>query len=266
MRQLFILISLLLSLSLPAHVLAGEELQAITENAATGKMYERAIEFFTEKIPEAFEKQLNASQKYIDVTTRIFSDKDIPLDLAYLPLIESGFSPLSVGRGDAVGLWQLVKGTAKRYGLRIDRYVDERKDPVKSTYAAANYLRDLYEMFGGWDVALAAYNAGDGKIKHLLSKDKGAGVRFPGMVNHYLAKFMAAATVAQDPESYGLTPSDDIADDGPGYSEIITDKSISLRAIAGMCKTSVRTIKDLNPALIADTTPPYQYVIRLPNP
>src|SRR5208283_3416904 len=174
MRQLFILISLLLSLSLslPAHVLAGEELQAITENAVTGKMYERALQFFTEKIPEAFEKKLSESRKYIDVTTRIFIDKDIPLDLAYLPLIESGFSPVSVGRGDAVGLWQLVKGTAKRYGLRIDRYVDERKDPVKSTYAAAGYLRDLYQMFGGWDVALAAYNAGDGKIKQLLSKYK----------------------------------------------------------------------------------------------
>ncbi len=264
MRRLFIFISLLLSLYLPAHVFAGEELNSITEDAVTGKMYERAVQFFTEKIPEAFEKQLSESQKYIDVTTRIFSDKDIPLDLAYLPLIESGFSPLSVGHGDAVGLWQLVKGTAKRYGLRIDHYVDERKDPVKSTYAAANYLRDLYEMFGGWDIALAAYNAGDGKIKHLLGKYKN--VRFPGIVNLYLAKFMAAATVAQDPESYGLTPPEEKTDDGPGYSEIITDKSISLKAIAGMCNTTVRAIKELNPALITNATPPYRYVIRLPNP
>jgi membrane-bound lytic murein transglycosylase D len=264
MRRLFILISLLLSLSFPAHVFAGEELDAIKDKAATGKMYERALQFFTEKIPEAFAKKLSESQKYIDVTTRIFIDKDIPLDLAYLPLIESGFSPVSVGRGDAVGLWQLVKGTAKKYGLRIDRFVDERKDPVKSTYAAASYLKDLYQMFGGWDIALAAYNAGDGKIKHLLSKYKE--VRFPGIVNQYLAKFMAAATVAQDPESYGLTPSEDMPDDGPGYIEVITDKSISLRAIAGMCNTTVRTIKELNPALITNTTPPYQYVIRLPNP
>lgn len=264
MRRLLILISLLLSLTLPAHVFAAEELQSIRENATTGKMYERALQFFTEKIPEAFEKKLSESRKYIDVTTRIFSDKDIPLDLAYLPLIESGFSPVSVGRGDAVGLWQLVKGTAKRYGLRIDRYVDERKDPVKSTYAAAGYLRDLYQMFGGWDLALAAYNAGDGKIKQLLSKYKD--VHFPDIVNHYLAKFMAAATVAQDPESYGLTPPEDMTDDGPGYSEVITDKSISLRSIAELCNTTVRTLKELNPALITNMTPPYQYVIRLPNP
>src|SRR5208283_5850938 len=228
MRQLFILISLLLSLSLPVHVFAAEELHAIIDSAATGKMYERALQFFTEKIPEAFEKKLSDSQKYIDITTRIFIDKDIPLDLAYLPLIESGFSPLSVGRGDAVGLWQLVRGTAKRYGLRIDHYVDERKDPVKSTYAAASYLKDLYEMFGGWDVALAAYNAGDGKIKHLLTKSKYKEAHFPGIVNQYLAKFMAAATVARDPESYGLSPSEDMPDDGQGYSEVITDKSISL--------------------------------------
>src|SRR5208337_3946441 len=264
MIRLFILMSLLLSLSFPAHVFASEELHAIKESAVTGKMYERALQFFTEKIPEAFEKKLSESQKYIDVTTRIFIDKDMPLDLAYLPLIESGFSPLSVGRGDAVGLWQLVKGTAKRYGLRIDRYVDERKDPVKSTYAAANYLRDLYEMFGDWDVALAAYNAGDGKIKHLLNKHKE--VRFPGMVNHYLAKFMAAATVAQDPESYGLAPYEDMTEDAPVYSEVITDKSISLRAIAEMCNTTVRASKERNPALLATMTPPYQYVIRLPNP
>ncbi len=264
MRRLFILISLLLYLSSPANVFAAEELHAIIENASTGKMYERALQFFTEKIPEAFEKKLSESQKYIDVTTRIFSDKDIPLDLAYLPLIESGFSPVSVGRGDAVGLWQLVKGTAKRYGLRIDRYVDERKDPVKSTYAAASYFRDLYQMFGGWDVALAAYNAGDGKIRRLLSKYKE--LHLPGVVNHYMAKFMAAATVARDPESYGITPSEDMTDDAPGYSEVMTDKSISLRAIAEMCNTTVRTIKELNPALITNATPPYQYVIRLPNP
>ena len=264
MRQLFILISLLLFLSLPAYVFAGEELHAIKNKAATGKMYERALQFLTEKIPEAFEKKLSGSQKYIDVTTRIFIDKDIPLDLAYLPLIESGFSPVSVGRGDAVGLWQLVRGTAKKYGLRIDRFVDERKDPVKSTYAAASYLKDLYQMFGGWDVALAAYKAGDGKIKHLLSKYKG--VHFPGVVNQYLARFMAAATVAQDPESYGLSLPEDMPDDGPGYSEVITEKSISLSAIAWMSNTTVRTIRELNPALITNTTPPYQYVIRLPNP
>lgn len=266
MRRLFILISLLLSLSLPAHVPAAEGLHAITEKASTSRMYERAVQFFTERIPQAFEKQLEQSQKYIDVISDIFSDKDIPLDLAYLPLIESGFSPISVGRGDAVGLWQLVKGTGRKYGLRIDKYVDERKDPVKSTYAAANYLKDLYNIFGAWDIALAAYNAGDGKIKRLLRRYKE--VRLPRGVNSYLAKFMAASDVAQDPEIYGLSSSSEAldSDDETVYSELTTNKRISLETIASDYNTTVRIIRELNPALRTNMTPPYQYVIRLPKP
>ncbi len=263
MRRLFILISLLLSLSLPAYAFAGAGLEVIKDKAPTGKLYARALQFFTEKMPEAFEKQLSESQKYIDVITAIFSEEDIPIDLAYLPLIESGFSPLSVGRGGAVGLWQMVKGTAKRYGLRIDRYVDERKDPEKSTYAAASYFRDLYHMFGAWDIALAAYNAGDGRIRRLLRTDNGA--RLPGAVNRYLAKFMAASDVAQDPESYGLTPSAQRTGNEPEYMEIVTDKSTSLSTIAAMFDTTVRIIRELNPALLTNATPPYEYIIRLPS-
>jgi len=266
MRQLLILISIILSLSLPAYVFAGEDLQIIKEKPATGKMYERALVFFTEKIPDAFKKQLDQSQKYIDLITEVFSDKDIPLDLVYLPLIESGFSPLSVGRGDAVGLWQFVKGTGRKYGLRIDGYVDERKDPVKSTYAAADYLKDLYQMFGAWDIALAAYNAGDGKVRHWLKKYNG--VRLPEVVNSYLARFMAASDVAQDPKGYGLAPTKGISagDDESDYTELITDKPMSLSAIALMYKTTVRIIRELNPALLGNTTPPYEYVLRLPKP
>ncbi|MBF0506101.1 MAG: transglycosylase SLT domain-containing protein [Nitrospirae bacterium] len=263
MKKLFILILLLLSLSLPAFVFAGEGLHVIKDKAPTSKMYDRALQFFTEKVPEAFEKRLAESQKYIDVITDIFSEKEIPLDLAYLPLIESGFSPLSVGRGDAVGLWQFVKGTARKYGLRIDRYVDERKDPEKSTYAAASYFKDLYNMFGAWDIALAAYNAGDGKIRRLLRRYKTP--HLPRVVDRYMAKFMAASDVAQDPEKYGLTSHSEMTGDWPEYIEIVTDKSVSLSAIAGTYNTTVRMIKELNPALIANVTPPYEYVIRLPD-
>ncbi len=257
------MILLVLSLSLPSYVFAGDELYTLKDKTPAAKMYQRALQFFTEKIPEAFEKKLDESQKYIDVITDIFNEKDVPLDLAYLPLIESGFSPLSVGRGDAVGLWQLVKGTAKHYGLRIDRYVDERKDPEKSTYAVADYFKDLYNMFGAWDIALAAYNAGDGKIRRLLRKDKTP--HLPRVVDRYLAKFKAASDVAQDPEKYGLNSSPEMTGDGPEYMEIVTDKSVSLSTLAGAYNTTVRMIKELNPALLTNVTPPYEYMIRLPN-
>jgi membrane-bound lytic murein transglycosylase D len=262
MRRLFILAYLLLSLALPSYALAADELHSIKKNAPTNMMYERAVQFFTVKIPEAFEMRLNESQKYIDVIRRIFTDRDIPLDLAWLPLIESGFSPLAVGPGDTVGLWQLVKGTARKYGLRIDHYVDERKDPVKSTYAAANYFRDLYQMFGAWDIALAAYNAGEGKIRSLFTTY--GKMHLPAITNLYLAKFMAASTVAQNPETYGFNVSREEINNGWKYDEVITDKVISLRTIALMYNTTVNVIKELNPALLTETTPPYEYLIRLP--
>ncbi len=255
---------LLLLFMLPANGIAAEELHAIKENARTSKLYDRALELITKKIPEAFEKKLSNSGKYIDSITDIFKEKNIPLDIAYLPLVESGFSPLSVGNGDAVGLWQFVRSTGRKYGLKIDSYVDERKDPIKSTYAAARYLKDLHGMFGAWDIALAAYNAGDGKIKRILGRYESA--RFPQVINRYLARFMAASTVAQDPESYGLKTPVDAQDDEVDFIEIATDKIINLKTIAEENNTTVTAIKELNPALRTNRTPPYPYVLRLPVP
>ncbi|MBZ0157426.1 MAG: transglycosylase SLT domain-containing protein [Alphaproteobacteria bacterium] len=267
MRQLLSTTLLLfLLVGLPLHVRAAEELHAIREKASTSKFYERALEFFTKKIPEAFERKLHSSQEYIELILEIFKEKGIPEDIAYLPFIESGFSPLSIGSGNAVGLWQMVKGTARQYGLRVDQYVDERKDPVKSTHAAANYLNDLYRMFGAWDIALAAYNAGDGKIRRLFSRDQDkSSVRLPEIINRYLAKLMAVSTVAKDPESFGIKPPESGGAEEREYREITTNRIISLAAIAEKYNTTVREIKGLNPALLTNRTPPYRYVIRLPN-
>lgn len=254
---------LLLFLLMPANIIASQELHAIKENESTNKLYERAVQFFTQKMPEAFKKRLSNSYKYIDLVTDIFREKGVPIEIAYLPLIESEFSPLLVGPGDAAGLWQFVRGTAQKYGLRIDKYVDERKDPVKSTYAAANYLRDLYSMFGAWDIALAAYNAGEGRIKRIFNRCKSECL--PVVIKRYLASFMAACTVAQDPERYGFKSYKGTQKEDTDYIEIITDRIISLKSIAEKFNTTVKAIKQLNPALLTDTTPPYSYVIRLPN-
>lgn len=260
MRQsVFVVVVLLSFLFPPANLPAADELHALKKKESIRQYYDRTIEFFTKKIPEAFEKKLANTYKYIDVITEIFDEKGIPPEIAYLPIIESGFSPFAVGSGDAVGLWQFVRGTAQRYGLRIDRYVDERKDPVKSTHAAARYLKDLYRMFGKWDLALAAYNAGEGKV---MSYRKGNAHHLPDFLNRYIGKFVAVATLARNPERYGFTPNEDTPDED--FLEITTDRSISLAALAAKYQTTVAAIRELNPALLTDHTPPYDYRVRLP--
>jgi len=254
---------LLLLVWMHVSVCASEELYAIKEDTHINKFYESALEVFTEKIPEAFEKKLYNSYKYIDLVMEVFKKKKIPSELAYLPLIESGFSTFSVGPGGAVGLWQFVKSTAREYGLRIDRYVDERRDPVKSTHAAADYLRDLYSVFGEWDLTLAAYNAGEGKLKRSLSNKYGT-QKLPAVARRYLGKFIAASTVAQNPEDYGFDPQEDVEMEVIEYNEIMTKEAISLKTLALRFNTTVEAIRELNPALLTDTAPPYRYLIRVP--
>jgi membrane-bound lytic murein transglycosylase D len=251
-------------LGLPVTAMSGGTFQEIREKDHISSRYDRAVELFTQKIPEEFEYRRNNSVRYIDFIKAIFSEKGIPHEIAYLPFIESGFLPLSVGPGDATGLWQFMKGTAERYGLRMDDYVDERKDPVKSTYAAAEYLGDLYSMFGEWDIVLAAYNAGEGKIGRLVAKTDAAEPRLPNVISRYIARLIAAFTISEEPEKYGFAPADAARIEIVSYREVTTSRSTILAKIAAKYKTTVGAIRDLNPALIGNRTPPYQYVIRVP--
>ncbi len=251
-------------LGLPVTGMSGEMFQDIKENEHISGKYERAVEFFTRKMPAEFESRRNNSFRYIDFIKTIFGEKGIPDEMAYLPFIESGFSPVAVSPGDAAGLWQFMKVTAGKYGLRMDAYVDERKDPVKSTYAAADYLSDLYSMFGEWDIVLAAYNAGEGKIRRIMAKNNTAKPRFAAVINRYIARLLAVFTIAEEPEKYGFASSDTAKIDIVTFKEITTLTRTSLGKIAKRYSTTVNTIRDLNPALIGNETPPYQYVIRVP--
>src|SRR4030042_4244229 len=172
-------------------------------NELAEEAVKRNITLFTERIREKFSLWLSRSGKYLELMQGILKEKDIPEEIVFIPLIESGFSPYAYSPARAAGYWQFIASTAKRYGLQINWWKDERRDPVKSTVAAANYLKDLYDMFGSWNLAMAAYNAGEGRILKALNKTKTDNYwslldteylkREP---KDYVPKFMAASLIA----------------------------------------------------------------------
>ena len=211
---------------------------------------------------------LSRSGRYVPHMSRILRKQGLPQELAYLPLIESGFRPYAVSPAGAVGPWQFIAGTGRRYGLRIDRYVDERRDPVKSTRAAAEYLKDLYAMFGNWHLALAAYNTGEQTIARILESGRAEDfweMRRRGYLcaetADYVPQFLAALHIAETPAAYGF----EAPTEQPLEYELVRLKgSLSLATVARLSGTPTRMIKELNPALHRGVVPPHGYAVRLP--
>jgi membrane-bound lytic murein transglycosylase D len=200
----------------------------------------------------------------------IFSEFQLPSDLIYLSLVESGFNPHAYSRARAAGPWQFMKGTAKVYGLRVDSYVDERRDPVKSTVAAARYLRDLYDLFGTWPLAMAAYNAGEGKVMralHTAQAESFSDIAKTRLIRRetkeYVPRFMAATIIAKNPDRYGF-PQNEIRPHE--FDEVIVRRPIHFKAIANLTGISYLQLKVLNPELRRDATPPddAEYHLKVP--
>lgn len=166
----------------------------------------RYISYFLENKPY-LEKTLKRAEYYLPIIKPIIEKSGLPSELSLLPVIESGFNPLAVSRSGAAGLWQFIPSTARRYGLRVDDQVDERFDVIKSTQAATRYLKDLYSMFGNWELALAGYNCGESCVKV-----RTAGVDFwitkdmlPVETRNYVPAFFAVLLLIRDPAKYGLS-------------------------------------------------------------
>lgn len=231
---------------------------------------ENHLEYFTTKGRDVFQKWLDRSVRYIPIMRGIFQEKSLPEDLVYIAMIESGFNPYAVSWARAVGPWQFMPHTGKLYGLRIDWWVDERKDPVKSTYAAAEHLKDLHNLFGSWPLALASYNAGAGKVQRALLRtqsddfwDLKSSRYIRRETKNYIPKYMAATIIAKNPEAYGFSA----AEVEPYvFDEVVIAESTDLRLIAQCAGTTYDVIKELNPELKRWITPPdaARYVIRLP--
>jgi len=232
---------------------------------------EHCIVLFQTTIRDKFVTWLARSGKYIPFMRNLLKEQGLPEDLVYIALIESGFDPYAYSRSKAVGPWQFIYRTGKRYGLKVNWWVDERRDPEKSTIAAAKYLKDLYEMFACWYLAAAGYNAGEYKIIRAMKRFRTED--FWTLTKHrylkretknYVPLMIAAAVVAKDPEKYGFKGIE--YQEPLRYEKVKVPELTDLSHIAKACEISLEEIKDLNPELRRGVTPPNEpeYEIKIP--
>lgn len=241
------------------------------DNQTASRAVDRNISLFANRIKDRFALYLSRSGKYLDVMKDILRKKDVPEDIVFLSLIESGFSTNAYSIAHAAGPWQFIASTAKRYGLEIDWWKDERRDPVKSTAAAADYLKDLHGMFGSWNLAMAAYNAGEGKIMRAMKKSNAddywdlLGTKhIRDETKEYVPRFIAASMIAASPREFGFEA---IEYQTPlKYDEVEIAYPIDLAVAAECAGTTVEEIKKLNPELRRWCTPPDadNYVLKVP--
>ncbi|EDP75180.1 lytic transglycosylase domain-containing protein [Hydrogenivirga sp. 128-5-R1-1] len=201
------------------------------------------LEFLRNK--RSMEVALKRANLYVPYIKPILREYGLPEELALLPLIESGYNPFAVSRSGAGGIWQLMPFTAKRYGLKVNGRVDERFDLFKSTHAAAGYLKDLYKLFGNWELVLAAYNCGEGCVKRRTGgvdfwKSKWA---LPEQTRKYVPMFFAALLIAKDPHRYGLKV--EVAD--MNIEKRLLGKSVRVKDFVRGLNIKESTFRDLNP-------------------
>ncbi|HYK91682.1 MAG TPA: transglycosylase SLT domain-containing protein [Acidobacteriota bacterium] len=222
----------------------------------------KSLNFWLNKGRKYFVDGFTRSGRYRDMIERIFREESIPLDIMYLAQVESLFKTNALSRAQAKGIWQFERDTARNYGLKVNGYVDERSDPEKSTRAAARYLRDLYAMFKDWNLVLAAYNWGEGKVQRLMER---SGLKdfweitelrrrnFPAETKNHVPLIMASIILAHNPEKYGLPKE---LEPPQAYEQVPVSKAIDLRAAARILNITLEDLKQLNPALRGLSTPP----------
>ncbi len=220
---------------------------------------ENAIKFYRTKGHKVFSKWLKRAEEAIPYYTRILREEGMPEEIVYLAMIESGFSPRAYSRAHASGPWQFISSTARIYDLKVGYWYDERRDLDKSTRAACRYLKKLYNEFDDWYLAFAAYNCGEGRVRRAIrrsKKDDYWGVRrhLPRQTREYVPSMLAARIIGQNPEKYGFDPL--VFRDTKETKTGTVKGCVSIKEVAKAAGASTSVIKNLNPALKRDCTPP----------
>jgi membrane-bound lytic murein transglycosylase D len=228
-----------------------------------------ALQYFTTDLKPSIQESLIRSAKYKKLIDKALDDYKLPRGLAYLPVIESAYVPTVTSRAGAHGIWQFMPDTAREYGLRVDWWVDERADPERSTRAAAAYLKDLYRQFNDWPLALAAYNAGPGRIRRAMSATGGTtfwdlleNEAVPKETRGYVPTFFATLTIASDPATYGFRLGQPLELD---LKPVEVEGPLSLRYLASVGNIDEAILRELNPSLRQGIVPPGKTTVRIPS-
>lgn len=219
------------------------------------------IRYFTSKKGRVLmTNYLERSSRYLPLMRSVMREYGLPEELVYVALIESGFSFKAHSHANAVGYWQFIRGTGRRYGLKINELVDERRDPVLSTRAAAEYFKDLYSLFGSWPLALAAYNSGEYRVNRAILKHYNRDFWYlserrslPRETRNYVPKLIAAIRIAKNPEKYGFHDLE--FKKSIEYETIPITNSISLKKLAKGLDMDYKDLQDLNPMYKGEYVP-----------
>lgn len=248
------------------------ELPAFDIPVVRNEKVEVWLDYFQGRGRKWFDLWLARSTRYVPFMRKILREHELPEDLVNLAMIESGFSSRAYSRARAVGPWQFMKATGRLYGLKVNFWVDERRDPEKSTIAAARHLKDLYDQFQSWKLAAAAYNAGPGKVARAIKKYKTEdfweltkGKYLRPETRQYVPKMIAAALIAKEPHKYGFVG---IEYEPPlEYDKVILKFPVNLMILSEKLRIPLEDLMTINPELNHPMTPPgvESYELRVPS-
>ena len=212
---------------------------------------QKFIDIYSNKRRRSVSFMLGASNFYMPLFEQALETYDMPLELKYLPVIESGLNPMAVSRVGATGLWQFMITTAKRYGMKVNSLVDERRDPVKASYGAARYLKDLYKIFGDWNLVIAAYNCGPDKVNKAIHRAGGVADYWkiypylPRETRGYVPAFIAANYIMTYYCEHNICP---MLTDLPAKTDTVhVNRDVHFGQIAGVLGIDINQLRELNP-------------------